>query len=104
MNKTSYPNINAEYLVALGLLEYILNPQKLINELSQHFSKALVSYNPTDYLPNIDTRTGHAWVNHYNLSEFTELLIKGGFTILEYLNFENTQQMWLLSGRHSSRN
>lgn len=96
LNKSSYPNISADTLVALGLFEYIIDAPKLINELSRHFLKALITYNPTDYVSDIGTRIGHAWVNHYSISEFEQILVKN-FDEINHSKFDQHQEIYLLS-------
>lgn len=98
LNKEKLPMVGTECLVALGLLEYIFDVPALLKQMSNCYDVVVTSYNSTDNFPDLNERTGHAWVNAYAIAEIESLFIENGFIIEDRVQHDGTQTMWRLRG------
>ena len=86
LNNHEFPLLkNIDLITALGVLEYIENPDWLIIKIKETTPNLLITYccshnNITN--PSMNMRINNRWINHYNESEFEDLLKKFG-TIIE---------------------
>jgi hypothetical protein len=70
---------DADFVVALGLLEYVYDLPALLHRLTLHRLPALVTYCPADKSPGLDRRA-LGWVNDFTIAQFLALLEACGLT------------------------
>ncbi|NLP61669.1 hypothetical protein [Paraburkholderia sacchari] len=102
LNKDELPDLGAECVVGLGLLEYLFDVPSVLRRIACVYRVAVLSYNPLDRLSNMSERTGHAWVNHYAEAELESLFHSCGLQIEERVRHETTQTIWRLSSNKFS--
>ena len=76
---------NIDLITALGVLEYIENPDWLIIKIKETTPNLLITYccsHNNISNASMNMRINNRWINHYNESEFEDLLKKFG-TIIE---------------------
>jgi Capsular polysaccharide synthesis protein/Polysaccharide pyruvyl transferase len=92
LDRDSLPKGHYDYIVALGVFEYLHQPREAALKISVATTSIVLSYcctrNPT---PNIiDARYKRGWVNHFSESEFTEMFVSLGFQIMSRALFKST--------------
>lgn len=97
LNKETLPSdLGVDYIAGLGLLEYLFDVPRLLQQVANHYEGAVFSYNAIDHFTDVEERTGHAWVNHYSVDQLDELFLSSGFLIEERVQCDATQTMWRL--------
>jgi len=65
-----------------GVLEYVIDPGCLLDELRRSVIEIAASYASSDEVPDRLTRLENGWVNHFSRAEFIDLMSSAGFTLL----------------------
>jgi len=93
LNREPLPNIEADCLVGLGLLEYIFDVGALIDAMTK-YRNLVISYKPIELVPDRAFRRGHAWVNDFGVVEIESLFANQGYAIQSQLQLDGSQYMW----------
>jgi hypothetical protein len=81
INVGDLPDVCADVAVALGLLEYVHDPQRFFDRASIRWSRLVISYHPLD-VPNAgQDRLAKGWFNALTEAEVIELAQSGGYTL-----------------------
>jgi|ERR1035437_3964253 hypothetical protein len=97
LNKDELPTLDADCLVAGGVLEYIHDVPKLLSSISKCFKTSVVTYNINEKTPSIETREGHGWVNSFTTTDLEADFEQVCLTVLEKLSY-GSQLIWKLKG------
>lgn len=76
-----------DVVVFSGVLEYMIDVEKLIFELSFKTSKFIVSYAPIENYSNLQNRKKNGWVNNYKIGDFIKIFESVGFKGEEVANW-----------------
>lgn len=100
LNREELPlGLEVAGVAALGLVEYLYDVPKFLGQIARIGSDVVVSYNTTDHFPDVDLRTGHAWVNHLALDDMERLFEDNGLLVVEAVQLDLTQTLWKLRSR-----
>ncbi|NEU14308.1 hypothetical protein G3T14_19565 [Methylobacterium sp. BTF04] len=100
VNAEPPPSIDAQAVVCLGLLEYVLDPAHLMRELSQKYSVCVISYCISDAVkPLSEPRRAHAWFNDFTQNEVETLFTHTGWVIVHTQAIDNAQMVWRLESK-----
>jgi hypothetical protein len=80
-NLSQFPVIDADVAFVSGALEYIINPEWFIDEISKHFQMCILSYWCFDDIPDISRRRAVGWVNDLTIKEMCRLFNEKGFRL-----------------------
>ncbi len=86
LNRVALPVTDADFVVGLGLLEYLFDLPTFLGQVAAQFSRGLFSYHPLERSPRKD-RLSVGWVNALNSPELLALFRHAGFssiTVHEY--------------------
>lgn len=98
LNHKIFPEIKAEAMVGLGILEYIHDVAWLLSELALRYKSIVLSYNCAELFANIKEREGHGWVNNMTTKELEFVYRSSGLQIQECHRIDDMQQLWKLRG------
>ena len=86
-NKKEFPQFDCiDCAFMSGFLQYIDEPEWLIERISKIFSKVIITYSTLEYFPNKKYRENKAWRNHFSKDELISLFTKYNFMVsaIEY--------------------
>jgi GR25 family glycosyltransferase involved in LPS biosynthesis len=105
LNKQDLPDLETQAIAALGLIEYIYDVPRLLSRIAGTCNVVVLSYNSTDFFPDLEERLGNAWVNQYSVEDLEKLFSNAGLLIEEKIQFNATQILWkLLSQKSTTKN
>lgn len=93
LNVARLPDLKADYVVALGVLEYLNDVPGFLEQID---CNAIFSYAPVD-LEKPRDRAASGWVNSYTIEEIGRLFLRAGFQIAERQPCPGNQMIWNLS-------
>ena len=78
-----FPNLTRHYthVVFSGVLEYILDIDKVLNELKKHNDVVIASYATIDKISDYVTRRQSGWINHLNNEQIISIFSKNGYEL-----------------------
>ena len=85
INAGQYPGAaaaRADVVTVLGVLEYAADPQAFLRCLRQWQRPIVLSYCPTDAIPDRERRRALGWITHYSRADLTALLARVGLKIV----------------------
>jgi polysaccharide pyruvyl transferase WcaK-like protein len=85
-----------ELVSALGLLEYLNEPQQLLATLAQAKKPVVCTYAATDYFPDLHARDKNSWRNHWSMTQFEAMAVEAGFLIAWRLVHQQAHVIYLL--------
>ncbi len=88
LNVDCLPQVSASSYAVLGVLEYLFEPERLLDCLN---GTLVVRYNPINF--NASHREEHGWVNHYTQQEFESNMHGRGWSKKETCRLDN-QLLW----------
>lgn len=103
LNMTEMPNFDADTCTFLGVLEYLLNPERAIESASTQFKSVIVSYNICKAPSQIPGRIKEGWVSHLTREEIEEVFVRAGFSIQAAVPANTRQMMWHLVRSHDPK-
>lgn len=92
MNKGDFPNVDANVVFALGLLEYAHNPAQCMNAFAR-WPRLIISYNPVDLGEGRD-RLKHGWFNNLTTADVIHLAREAGFSLSALIPCEPRQKIF----------
>lgn len=100
LNAELPPKLDASAVVCLGLLEYLVDPARLMQELLKQYGTCVISYCISDSSkPMPEPRRSHAWFNEFSRAETEKLFIHAGWIIEHSQAIDEAQIIWLLRRR-----
>ncbi|KQP09391.1 hypothetical protein ASF26_05100 [Methylobacterium sp. Leaf93] len=78
LNKQRLPNFGADFVLGLGVLEYLFDMPRVLKQLSRQVPEGVFSYHPMDQSPKKD-RIALGWVNSLNEPELMAILKYSGY-------------------------
>jgi hypothetical protein len=101
LNKGIIPdNIKeTDIVLMLGVMEYVYNPIRVLQELSRHGKRVIISYCDTDTSNLKDTvaRSRLGWVNAYSKSDLRSLFDQSGLKVISEEGFDSLQSIYTLA-------
>jgi hypothetical protein len=95
-NLQPLPQLDCEAAAVLGVLEYIYDPPRFLQELRQ-FETVVISYNVEDRkVKDPVRRNGLGWVSHLSSPECNMLFTSAGFSIERHEHVNKHQYLWKL--------
>ena len=95
-NVTPVPHLDTQWVACLGLLEYLFDVRKFLEDLRKGYNRAVITYCPADAPLPLEPRRAHAWVNDHRLDEIERLFLEAGWTVAERRSIDNAQYAWKL--------
>jgi len=95
LNADPVPVVEADIVTALGVLEHLTAPQKVMRQLAEHYPAAIVTYNPLDLVPVGKAR--RHFLNDFS-SEQVATLLSADWEIISSELLDH-QILWLLRSR-----
>ena len=93
-NKGDFPNINVDYIVLSGILEYISNPLGFIRNVCLHSDNVVIAYNTIDRNDqNFDFayRLSKGWLTHLTTAQLIMIFQNYGFNVSDTQFTENCE-------------
>ena len=95
LNRDTLPALQVDWVIASGVLEYIIDIPRFLAEVASASRHAVVSYavrNPGD---SVFGRRTHGWVNDFTQEQIEALLIRYGFVVDECNQWKSQMIYWL---------
>jgi len=102
LNRERLPELKADAIVGLGLLEYLFDVPELIRTCAMRYGTAVFSYNPTDAPAALSNRLEHAWVNSFSRPELETIFTTNGYDIADVRLVDDRQVIWRLRSRSTA--
>ena len=80
LNGGSVPDLAADVVTLLGVMEYVHDLAGLLTQLAQRWPRLIASYNPTDLDHGRDRRS-HGWFNDLSSSQVVAMAIAAGYRL-----------------------
>ena len=80
LNLGIMPNVPADVVTMLGVLEYCHNPAAVLAGISARWQRLVLTYNPADLDAGRDRRL-HGWFNALDSAELVKLATNEGFQL-----------------------
>ena len=90
LNRQEFPGGSYDYVVMLGVLEYLQSPPGVLREARRHASKLIVSFALRTAGGNVGARQANRWIQHYRAGEFEAVLADCGWTITDRIRYRET--------------
>lgn len=81
LNQGLFPDVQADVVTLLGVIEYIHAPETLLIEMAKRWPHAIVTYNPAD-LDVGRKRRAHGWFNDLTSAGFVSLAARAGYELV----------------------
>lgn len=94
LNIDKIPQLEAQAVACLGLVEYILEPHDFLSSLSKIYGQAVISYCITDAPTPLEPRRSHAWVNDFSRAQIEAAFGDTGWLIERAQPVDNIQIIW----------
>lgn len=94
LNREPLPRLPVRAAAALGLLEYVFEPEALVAAMFAAFDVVVTSYNPRDLPAALADRHANGWVNAFDQAEFEQLFIRAGYHLDRRYAFDKRQVIW----------
>ena len=95
LNKGSLPSLRVDWAVASGVLEYLVNVPRFLNELTSVSRQAVISYVVPQSGDSIFGRRAMGWVNDFTQEEIEGKFLGCGFVIDDYKRWGGQMIYWL---------
>jgi hypothetical protein len=92
VDTTPLPDLGADVVVALGLLEYLNDVPAFLRQVH---CNAVITYAPYEHMPNRD-RAASGWKNSYTVASLSALVEASGFEITDLIPAPGKQMIWNL--------
>jgi len=85
LNKKEFPQGRYDWVVMLGVLQYIYDPAWAVEQCLKVANRAAIAYTPIfpfEHVSNsLEWRKAHDWVNHYDVNNFIALVETAGWHV-----------------------
>jgi hypothetical protein len=80
LNAGCVPDLQADVVTMLGVLEYVHDPVALLARLARLWARLVVTYHPVDLKPEQDRRR-HGWVNDLSSGQLVGMAVAAGYRL-----------------------
>ncbi len=80
-NKHEYPPTRSDVAFVSGALEYVVDYEWFVRQITQSSTKCILSYCTTEAYPDIKERERRAWKNHLTRAEIIDLFTRNGMEL-----------------------
>ena len=80
-NKGEYPDLSVDVTYALGVLEYIIDAKRFVNEVCRMAKTVIISYNCIEKCSDFMYRQGAGYKNHFKMIEIIKLFSECNFEL-----------------------
>jgi hypothetical protein len=103
LNTEPPPEVDAQAVALLGVLEYIFDVEALMTTLAERHPIAVVSYAAHRGKPGTSgNRRNLFWVNDYSVEQVTELFSRTGWEVEVRRAIDQRQAIWRLASRRAA--
>ncbi len=95
LNAGQTPEVEADVVVMLGVIEYLHDPQAVLDRLARRYRRLIATYTPVELNPQQDRRA-HGWFNDLTSAGLVEMAIAAGFQLDAIVPFE-VQRLYAFS-------
>jgi lipopolysaccharide biosynthesis glycosyltransferase len=92
LNGGEFPEGRYDYIVMLGVLEYLRAPGDVLREACRHTDNLIVSFSLMNRKGDQAAREARRWVNHFSLGEFERVLGASGWRIASRVPYRESEQ------------
>lgn len=100
LNTDAPPEVDAEAVALIGVLEYLYDADVLMADLADLYSLAVVTYTRSG--TRVENRRSRFWVNDYTLPDMERMFDQAGWDVVETRPVSG-QQIWKLRSRFGDR-
>jgi hypothetical protein len=95
LNATDLPVfINYDVAFFSGVIEYIIDTDRVLSHLGPKINRFIISYATTDKLPDMEWRRNQGWLSHFSKEKLINLFGFHGFVLSE-TNTWTTQDIFV---------
>ncbi|QGP78287.1 methyltransferase domain-containing protein [Sphingobium sp. CAP-1] len=94
------PKIEADFVVGMGVLEYLLDVPNVLRKIARQIPEGLFSYHPFEKSPKRD-RLAMGWVNALSSKELIALLHYAGYKSVDVVEYAATLHFYRVSKTRS---
>ena len=80
---------DARAVTFLGVLEYLVEPEKHVADALGDGRRVVLTYTPTDMVPEISVREANGWKSHMSLVDLDAMISRLGFEVVGAQRFRN---------------
>lgn len=78
LNNQEIPYVDVNTFFISGCLEYIVDSENFIKNISEYAKKVIISYCTLEDFPNLSERQARGWKNHLTLEQLIDCFAKHG--------------------------
>ena len=97
LNEGVFPDVEADLVTMLGVIEYIHNPERLLGQLAERWSRLIMTYNPSDLDQGRERRV-HGWFCNLTSAEMVAVAMNAGYELVAIVPTENRQVVYEFRG------
>jgi len=86
-NNKEFPDIQTDYAFVAGCLEYVIDYDWFISQISKHTNYCVLSYCCTDQISDSETRRGLKWVNNLSKHQIVKIFDKNNMKLTSEDNY-----------------
>ncbi|MBW9064489.1 hypothetical protein JNB71_14265 [Rhizobium herbae] len=102
LNNGEIPDIDANVVTMLGVLEYIYEPAKLLEKLAARWSRLIATYCPADLDAGRD-RAAHGWLNALTSAALVSTAVAAGFDLTAILpSTDRRERVYVFDARRTA--
>lgn len=102
LNLKRLPQVEADFVLGMGVLEYIFDIPSLLRQLARQVPEGLISYHPFELSPKRD-RLAVGWVNALSSPELIALFRAAGYKSVEVHAYKPSLHFYRISKAASGR-
>lgn len=92
LNKDDFPNVEADVIFMSGILEYVCDIEKFVDEACKHAQKEVIcSYNAMEYVWDIVDRKRRGYMSHMTVMQIVDLFQKRGLKLAYSKNMRTVE-------------
>lgn len=95
------PACDVPSMACLGLIEYLQDPQRFLNETARRYRIAVVSYCTTDAPNPLPRHADGTWLNAFDAPTMEDMFRQAGWFVKRREIYKRSQHIWLLGTEQS---
>lgn len=100
LNEGVLPDVEADLVTMLGVIEYIHKPAHLLGQLAKRWNRLIMTYNPSDLDQGRDRRA-HGWFCNFTSAEMVAQAMSAGYELIALIPTENRQVIYEFHGNQT---